>query len=72
MNAMLASVRSVDEARIVLAGACDWLDIKEPDHGALGQAPLAVVRDIVRLTAARVPVSATVINRAFFAKGILI
>ena len=55
MNAMLASVRSVEEARIVLAGACDWLDIKEPDHGALGQAPLAVVRDIVRLTAGRVP-----------------
>ncbi len=63
MNAMLASVRSVEEARIVLAGGCDWLDIKEPDEGALGQAPLAVVRDIVRLTARRVPVSATIGDR---------
>ena len=63
MNAMLASVRSVDEARIVLAGGCDWLDIKEPDDGALGQAPFAVVRDIVRLTAGCVPVSATIGDR---------
>ena len=63
MNAMLASVRSVEEARIALSGGCDWLDIKEPDAGALGQAPFAVVRDIVRLTAARVPVSATIGDR---------
>ncbi len=60
MNAMLASVRNVAEARIALAVGCDWLDIKEPDDGALGQAPLAVVRAIVRLAAGRVPVSATI------------
>jgi dihydroneopterin aldolase len=60
MNAMLASVRNLSEARIALAGGCDWLDIKEPDDGALGRAPLTVVRDIVQLVAGRVPLSATI------------
>lgn len=63
MNAMLASVRDVMEARIARDGGCDWLDIKEPDHGALGQVSLEVVRDIVRHSAARVPVSATIGDR---------
>lgn len=63
MNAMLASVRDCAEARIALTGACDWLDIKEPRQGALGQVSLAVVSDIVRLAAGRVPVSATIGDR---------
>lgn len=63
MNALLASVRNLDEARIALAGGCDWLDIKEPADGALGQAPLSVVGDIVVLAARRVPVSATIGDR---------
>ena len=63
MNAMLASVREFAEARIALAGGCDWLDIKEPHQGALGQVPLATVRDIVQLAAGSVPVSATIGDR---------
>ena len=60
MNAMLASVRDVNEARLALAGGCEWLDIKEPDAGALGRASATVVCAIVSLTANRVPVSATI------------
>ena len=63
MNAMLASVRDLAEARVALAGGCDWLDIKEPHQGALGQVPLATVRDIVCAAAGAVPVSATVGDR---------
>ncbi|MCC6706864.1 MAG: hypothetical protein IT492_04790 [Gammaproteobacteria bacterium] len=63
MNAMLASVRNLDEARMALDGGCDWLDIKEPAQGALGQVALEVVSEIVELAAARVPVSATIGDR---------
>ncbi|MBK6659791.1 MAG: hypothetical protein IPG43_17330 [Proteobacteria bacterium] len=63
MNAMLASVRDLEEARIALDGGCDWLDIKEPEQGALGQVALGVVADIVACVDARVPVSATIGDR---------
>lgn len=63
MNAMLASVRNLGEARVALAGGCDWLDIKEPAQGALGQVALEVVSEIVELAAARLPVSATIGDR---------
>lgn len=36
MTALLASVRSLDEARLVAAAGADWIDLKEPAAGALG------------------------------------
>ena len=60
MTRLLASVRSVPEARQALAGGADILDLKEPSAGALGAVPLAVSAAVVRLVAGRVPVSATI------------
>ena len=38
MTAFLASVRSLEEAKLVHAAGADWIDIKDPDNGALGAA----------------------------------
>src|SRR5271166_6814929 len=43
---LLISVRSADEARTALAGGASIIDVKEPDHGSLGQAPWSVWRDV--------------------------
>lgn len=40
---MLASVRSLAEARLVAAAGVDWIDLKEPSAGALGAVDTAVV-----------------------------
>ncbi len=60
MTAFLASVTSVDEARIALECGADIIDLKNPRFGALGALPLATVRDIVRFVDGRKPVSATI------------
>jgi uncharacterized protein (UPF0264 family) len=60
MTRLLASVRSIPEARQALAGGADILDLKEPSTGALGAVPLALSAAVVRLVAGRVPVSATI------------
>lgn len=60
MTRLLASVRSIAEARQALAGGVDILDLKEPSAGALGAAPLQVTAGVVRLAAGRIPVSATI------------
>jgi uncharacterized protein (UPF0264 family) len=60
MTAFLASVTSVDEARIVLECGADIIDLKNPYSGALGALPLATVREIVRFVDGRKPVSATI------------
>lgn len=60
MTAFLASVTSVDEARIVLECGADIIDLKNPRFGALGALPLATVREIVRFVDGRKPVSATI------------
>ena len=60
MTSLLASVRSIPEARQALAGGADILDLKEPSSGALGAVPLAVGAAVVRLVAGRIPVSATI------------
>lgn len=62
MTALLASVRSVDEADIALAGGADIVDLKDPAAGALGALPLALIETIVAhvRARARTPVSATV------------
>ena len=46
MAQLLVSVRSADEARTALAGGASIIDVKEPDHGSLGQAPWSVWRDV--------------------------
>lgn len=60
MTAFLASVTSVDEARIALECGVDIIDLKNPQAGALGALPLKTVRDIVRFVDGRKPVSATI------------
>ena len=56
---LLASVRSLAEARLALAGEVDVIDLKEPSAGALGAVPLDVARDVAGLQP-RPVVSATI------------
>ncbi|RZL87443.1 MAG: hypothetical protein EOP82_26130 [Variovorax sp.] len=44
---LLVSVRSVEEALLAAEGGADFIDLKEPDHGALGGLPIPTVREIV-------------------------
>ena len=58
---LLVSVRSAHEALLAAAGGADFIDLKEPRHGALGGLPLATIRDCVAaLGDAEVPISATI------------
>ena len=59
---MLASVRDLDEARIVFDAGVDLIDLKQPADGALGALPPAVIRDVVAFVAGRVLTSATAGN----------
>jgi (5-formylfuran-3-yl)methyl phosphate synthase len=60
MTRMLASVRSLAEAKIALEGGADLIDLKEPSLGALGALDHAAVRICVKAIASRRPVSATI------------
>jgi uncharacterized protein (UPF0264 family) len=60
MTALLASVRDLAEATIVVDAGCDWLDLKEPRAGALGAVPLEIVREILRRYQGTLPISATI------------
>ncbi|MDE2325572.1 MAG: hypothetical protein KGL51_13020, partial [Betaproteobacteria bacterium] len=53
----LASVTSVDEARLALAAGADILDAKNPQAGALGALPMHVVLGIVEVAGERATVS---------------
>jgi (5-formylfuran-3-yl)methyl phosphate synthase len=55
---LLVSVRSVAEAEEALAGGADLIDVKEPSLGSLGRASDAVVAEVVKCVAGRVPTSA--------------
>jgi (5-formylfuran-3-yl)methyl phosphate synthase len=55
---LLVSVRSAAEARAALVGGADWIDIKEPNRGALGAADPETIADVLREVAGRRPVSA--------------
>jgi len=59
MTGLLASVVSVAEADIALAGGADILDLKNPSTGALGALPSATIGDAVTHIAKRRVVSAT-------------
>ena len=60
MTAMLASVRTLDEALFALEAGTDFIDLKEPSHGALGALDHAAVRVCVQAIGRRRPVSATI------------
>ena len=60
MTKLLASVRNLDEARIVLDAPIGILDLKEPTAGALGALSPAIIRPIVNLAQGKCAVSATV------------
>ena len=59
VTGFLASVASVQEARVVLAAGADVVDLKAPARGVLGALPVAVVRETVGFVAGRRTVSAT-------------
>lgn len=60
MTGMLASVRSVSEARIVLDCGADLIDLKEPALGALGAVPPDRARAIRRTVGGAALTSATI------------
>ncbi len=60
MTGMLASVASLDEARMVLAGGADVIDLKDPSQGALGAVATDLMRQVVSLVKRQCLVSATV------------
>lgn len=60
MSAMLASVRTREEALLALEGGADLIDLKDPARGALGALDSATARIIVTAIAGRAPVSATI------------
>ena len=60
MSAMLASVRTREEALLALEGGADLIDLKDPARGALGALDSATARTIVTTIAGRAPVSATI------------
>jgi len=58
MTKMLASVRDVREAEIVLKGGADIIDLKDPGNGALGAVAPETIRQVVGFVAGARPVSA--------------
>lgn len=58
MTLMLASVRDLSEARIVLQAGADIIDLKDPARGALGSADIRHIEDVVGFVSGRKPVSA--------------
>jgi uncharacterized protein (UPF0264 family) len=60
MTAMLASVRTLDEALFALEAGADFIDLKEPSQGALGALDHAAVRVCVQAIGGHRPVSATI------------
>lgn len=59
MTGLLASVVSLPEARLALAGGADLIDLKNPHEGALGALPLVTVREVVAELGSKRPLSAT-------------
>ena len=60
MSGMLASVNSLEEALLVLQANVDIIDLKQPEHGALGALDLQSVKEIVQVIKQKTLVSATV------------
>lgn len=60
MTGMLASVRNLGEAMLVCKSGADIVDLKEPDHGALGAAPLEEIHRTVDELWEKCIISATI------------
>ncbi len=60
VTGMLASVRSLAEARLALRHGADIIDLKSPAKGVLGAVPKDIQRQVVAFVDGRRPVSATV------------
>ena len=60
MTGMLASVRNLEEAKMVYQGGADIIDIKEPNEGALGAVPLSQIHHVVDDLWEKCVVSATI------------
>jgi uncharacterized protein (UPF0264 family) len=62
VTALLASVRTEEEAMLALEGGADIIDLKDPREGALGALPLGSIETIVARVRASsaAPVSATI------------
>ena len=60
MTKMLASVKNLHEAELVLNAKVDIIDLKQPEFGALGALPLELVKEIAAKIDRRCLVSATV------------
>jgi hypothetical protein len=58
MTRLLVSVRTAAEAHAALEGGAAVIDVKEPANGPLGKAEDAVIGEVIRVVAGRVPVSA--------------
>jgi uncharacterized protein (UPF0264 family) len=60
MTGMLASVTSVDEARLAIEAGADVIDLKDPARGALGALDALIAREIVSTFGGKHTLSATV------------
>ena len=60
MSLMLASVNSLEEARLIQRFNVDIIDLKQPAEGALGALPVEVVREVVTCLKPIARISATV------------
>lgn len=60
MSAFLASVQSLQEARMVLEHGADVIDLKRPATGVLGAVPSELAVEITRFVGGRCTVSATI------------
>lgn len=60
MTGMLASVRNLEEAKLVYQGGADIIDLKEPNEGALGAVPLTEIHRVVDDLWEKCVVSATI------------
>jgi uncharacterized protein (UPF0264 family) len=63
------SVRNAAEAIEAIAGGADVIDVKEPNHGALGAADGETIAEVVRAVGGRVPVTAAMGELSDFANG---
>lgn len=57
---LMISIISADEARDAIAGGAAILDVKNPEEGSLGAQPPQVIREIKKIGAGRVEVSAAI------------
>jgi uncharacterized protein (UPF0264 family) len=53
LSGLLVSAQDLEEVHLALDCGVDWLDLKDPERGALGRPPLALVQSTARILAER-------------------